>query len=148
MYNFADDLTSNDIAENYVSGYRGNKPMSVDRVLAGLIMFHKKQPKNLVRFRNCFMMHVQTTPIKKYILVINGNDSRRTLIDCMMYALQLGMNNKKLKLVVYVLASGTYEDAPNLFGDAASIEQGEEQDILTIDVPALIKASKQRDRRD
>lgn len=142
MYNFADELSPKDIAEHYVSEYRGSKPMSVDRVLAGLVMFNKQQPNKLIRFRNCFMMHVQSTPSRKYILVINGNDSRRTLVDCMLYALQLGKESKSLKVVTFLFNSGDYSEAPNLFGDSASLDPSEEQDSLTVDVKALTKMAK------
>lgn len=146
MKNFADELTVDEIVDNYISQYSGPINMTPDRVKAGLIMFNKKNPNKLVRFRNCFMMHIRTTPVQQQVMVVNGNDSRRTLVDCMMYAIQLGLGNKKLNTVSFTLLGDDFSDAPNLFGDTASLEDGVEgQSILKVNVPSLIKLGKKRD---
>jgi hypothetical protein len=60
----------------------------------------------------------------------------------MLYALQLGKENKSLKIVTFLLSSGDYSEAPNLFGDSASLDPSDEQDLLTVDVKALEKMAK------
>ena len=93
-------------------------------------------------------MHIRTTPIRQQVLVINGNDSDRTLIDCMMYAIQLGLDSKKLSTVIFYLSGGDFSKAPNLFGDTASLEEATAgQTTLTVDVPSLIKLGKKRGQR-
>lgn len=145
MKNFADELTVDEIVDNYISQYSGPINMTPDRVKAGLIMFNKRSPNKLVRFRNCFMMHVKNTAVQKHIMVVNGNDVRRTLVDCMMYAIQLGLDNKKLNTVSFHLFGDDFSEASNLFGDTASLEEGDEgQSILNVNVPSLIKLGKKR----
>jgi len=143
--NFADDMTVDEIVDNYLSHYSGPINMTADRVKAGLANFLKKSPKKLIRFRNCFMMHVKTTPAQQQVVVVNGNDVQRTLVDCMMYAIQLGLDNKKLNTVSFHLFADDFADATNLFGDTASIEEGSEgQTIINVNVPSLIKLGKAR----